>query len=416
MQKRVCIINLSAPEIQIAVLTNRQLEVINLNLSWEVGFRQETDGTLTACFREAFDRLDSNRPTEIRFTDLDLHFKEITDAETLECLFHAFFEEIFQRQLPEHGYTVEAMSVYLITPYPWQSVHRQQLRRVFKVIEKDSRTSGPTPPNIALRGILNQVLCLAIHYQETWTDLLANASELYLFLLDFTRSDLMLYQLVCKQLSDYATVELCDVLRFSDFFTDIEKQVSYLQSVLKTVGETVPLVVGFSGTIDHSGRAIIELLQARCSAIFFEPQETATFLGGVKLVQQFETQELEKPLHFKYQFCFGVQLPDGQWIELVPKTWIPPYQRKKAFRVTGTLEKFDLNLFCGLSLTDHSDVHYLATLEIDPAEDGNFSSLNPPEFILSVALDDSTHGTFAVHLSNPHEIKSVEFTVPVLMD
>ena len=416
MQKRVCIINLSASEIQIKALADHQYEIINLSLPWEVGFRQEVDGTLTACFGEEFDRIDSNQPTEIRFTDLDLHFKDITDAETLECIFHAFFEEIFQRQLPEHGYPVEAMSVYFITPYPWKSVHRQQLRRVLKVIEKDLQTAGLTPPNIALRGILSQVLCLAVYYQEAWMDLLINASKLHLFFVDFTRYDLMLYQLAGKQSSDYATVELCDVLRFSDFFRDIEKLVSDLQRVLETVVETAPLVVSFCGTIDHSGRAIIELLQARCDAIFLESQESATLLGGAKLVQEFETQKLAKPLHFKYRFCFGVQLPDGQWIELVPKTWIPPCQGKKAFRVTGTLEKFDLNLFCGLSLTDHSDVHYLATLEIDPAEDGNLSSLNPPEFILSVALDDSIHGTFAVHLSNPHETKSVEFTVPVLMD
>lgn len=412
MPKRVCIINLSAPEIQISVLTNRQFETINLDLPWEVGFRQETNGTLTACFGEAFDRLDSNQSTEIRFTDLDLHLKEITDAETLECLFHAFFEEIFQRRFPEHGHPLEAGSVYLITPYQWKSVHRQQLRRVFK----DSRTAGLTPPNVILRSILSQVLCLAIHYQEARADILANVSNLHLFLVDFTRHDLILYQLVCKQLSGYTTVELLDVLRFPDFFIDIEKQVSNLQHILQKVGETDTVAIGFSGAIDHSGRAIIELLQARCSAIFLEPQETATLLGGTKLVQQFEISRFTKPLHFKYQFCFGVQLPDGRWLELVPKTWAPPYQRKKAFRVTGTLEKFDLNLFCGLSLTDHSDVHYLATLEIDPAEDSNFASLNSPEFILSVALDDSTHGTFAVHLPNPHKTKSVEFTVPVLMD
>ena len=416
MQKRVCVIDLSAPEIRIRILTNAQFATINLNLPWEVGFRQGADGTLLACFGKEFDRLNSNHPSEIRLTELDLLFKEITDSEILECIFHAFFEEIFQRRLPEHGYPVEATSVYLITPYQWKSVHLQQLRRVLKIIESDSRTAGLTPPNVALRGILSQVLCLAIYYQEAWADILANVSKLHLFLVDFARHDLMLYQLVCKQLSYHATVELCDVLRFPDFFMDIEKQVSDVQCALKTVGETAPLAVGFSGTIDHSGRAIIELLQARCSAIFLESQETATLLGGAKLVQQFETQCLAKPLHFKYQFCFGVQLPDGQWIELVPKTWAPPYQQKKAFRVTGTLEKFDLNLFCGLSLTDHSDVHYLATLEIDPAEDSNFASLNSPEFILSVALDDSTHGTFAVHLPNPHKTKSVEFTVPVLMD
>lgn len=416
MQKRTCIIDLSAPEIRTSILTETPFEPINLNLPWEVGFQQAADGTLTACFGDALDPLDPNHPKEVLFTELDLYFREITDAETLACLFHAFLEEIFHQQLPE-----EAMSVYVITPYQWTSVHRQQLRRTIKRLESNSPVVGTNPPNVMFRGMLSQVLCLAVYYQKVWMDILANTRKLHLFLIDFARRDLVLYQLVCEQLADYVKVELCDILRFPDFFMDIERQVSDVQHVLKTVGETIPVAVGFSGTIDHSGRAVIELLQARCSAIFFETQATAALLGGAKLVQQFEPRQdpgkyLSKPLHFVYHFCFGVRLPDGRWVELVSKRWTPPYHRKKAFRVTGTLEKFDVHLFCGLSLTDNSDVHHLATLEIDSAADNNFSSRNPMEFILSVALDNSTHGTFAIHLPNPHEPKSVEFTVPVLMD
>ena len=50
MSKRVCIINLSAPEIQVAVLVDNQLEDINLSLPWEVGFRQENNDTLVPLF------------------------------------------------------------------------------------------------------------------------------------------------------------------------------------------------------------------------------------------------------------------------------------------------------------------------------------------------------------------------------
>ncbi len=421
MQKRVCIIDLSAPEFRVGLLIDDRFEPIDVNLPWEVGFRQEADGTLVRCFGDALDRLDPNQPEEVLFTELDVHFKEITDTATLECLFHAFFEEIFHRRLPEHGYEPEAMWVYLITPYHWKTAHRQQLRRTLKHIENNSRRGGLNPPNVTLRGMLSQVLCLAVHYQQVWEDLLANVSKLHLFLIDFTRHDLILYQLFCEQSADYITMELCNVLRLPDFFMDIEKQVSDIHHALKAVGETVPVVVGFSGTIDHSGRAIIELLQARCRVSFLELQEAAALLGGAKLIQQFEPPKatgrcLAKPLHFIYHFCFGVRLPDGQWIELVSKAWRPPYHRKKVFRVRGTLEKFDIHLFCGLSLTDNSDVHHLATLEIGVPENSNFSSRNPREFILSITLDDSTHGTFAAHLPSEPEPKSIEFTLPVLMD
>ena len=415
-RKSVCIIELSAPEIRCAIFTDGQFENVDLKLQWDVGFQQKGNGTLTACFDDTLAQLDSNSPREVRFTELDLFLKEITDIEVLTCLFQAFFEEIFHRRLPEHGYPVEAMSVYFITPYQWSFVHRQQLRQAFKRIENNSRGTRLTPSNMTLRSLFSQALCLVVHYQEAWENRLTDTSKLHLFLIDFTRYDLILYQLTCDQLVDYVMVELCDILRIPDFFMDVEKKVLEVSRVLKTVEEILPVTVGFSGNINPQARAIIELLQARCSVTFLEPQETATLSGGAQLVQQFEEKNLVKPFHFVYHFCFGVRLPDGNWIELVPKMWTPPYHRKKAFRVTGALEKIHISLFCGLSLADKSDVHRLATLEIDYPMNNNSSSRNSPEFILSVTLDDFTHGTFAVHFPNSHEPSSVEFTVPVLMD
>ena len=113
-------------------------------------------------------------------------------------------------------------------------------------------------------------------------------------------------------------------------------------------------------------------------------------------------------------FCKASGLTAYLSIELVPKTWTPPYHRKKAFRVTGTRNKIYIPLFCGMSLSDNSDVHHLATIEIDYSED--FPSRNSDEFILSLTLNDATHGTFTVHLPSPREPISVEFMVPVLMD
>ena len=411
MQKRISIINLSAPEIQVRVLADPQLEAADLSLPWEVGFRQEMDGTLIPCFDEAFERLDPNHPKEVQFAELDVFLKEITDVETLEHLFRAFLEEIFHRRLPEHGYPIEAMTVYVIVPYQWTYVHRQQLRKALKSIQDDSQITGLNPPAVILRGMLSQVLCLIIYYQEAWANILATESRIHLFLVDFERRDLILYQLFCQQAVDDLKVELRDIRRFPDFFMDREKQVSDVQRSLQTVKENLTVAVGFSGRINSGARDIIELLKTRCEAIFLEPQETAPLLGGTELIQQFETKKFTKTLHFNYQFCFGVRLPDGEWVELIPKTSSPPCHRKKAFRVTGVLEPFDIYLCCGLSLTNNSDVHQLAVLEINSVE-----SSRTLDFVLSVALSDSTHGTFTVNLPDRHEPRSVEFTVPVLMD
>lgn len=409
MQKRVCIINLSASEIQIKVLADLELEAINFSLPWEVGFRQETNGTLVACFGEAFESLDSNNPKEIQFPNLDLFFKDLTDAETLECLFNAFFGEIFQRRLPE-----VALLVYIITPYQWKSVHRQQLRKTLKSTKNNIQFRGLNPPNVILRCMINQILCLTTCYREAWEDLLTHANKLHLFLVDCAGQDLILYQLVCKQLPDCVTVELSDSLRFPDFFINTKKNVSDLQRIFKTVEEKPPVAIGFSDMVKDNAKSMIELLQSRCNATFIESQEEATLLGGTKLIQQFTGKSVVKPLHFIYNFCFGVQLPDGQWVELVPKTWTPPYHRKKALRVTGTLDKIYIPLFCGMSLADNSDVHHLATIEIDYSED--FPSRNSDELILSVTLNDATHGTFTAHFTSPRKPIFVEFKVPVLMD
>ena len=413
MSKRVCIINFSASEIQIGVLVDNQLQGIHLSLPWEVGFRKENDKKLSACFGDALEQLDPNHPAEVLFTDLDVHFKEITDEETLQCLFHAFFEEIFHQQLPEHGYPIEAMSVYAITPYHWTPSHRQQLRRALKRVKSDVQASFLKRSTVTLRGVLSQILCLLAYYQKAWMDLLTDANNCHLFQIDFARNDFVVYQMICSQLEDEVTVELTDMLRFTDYLPEIAEKIAGIQKVED--GQHV--VVGFSGSIDDDvALAIIESLHARCSATFLEPQATAILLGGAELVRQFEQKNLDRPLHFVYHFCFGVRLPDGKWVELVPKTWTPPYHRKKAFRVTGSLEKFDVQLFCGLSLTDNSDVHYVATLEIIPPENKLYTLNRPMEFILSVTLNDATHGTFALALPNPQETKSVEFTVPVLMD
>ena len=58
----VCIIDFSGTEIRIGMLIDAQFESIDLNLPWEVGFRQETDGTLVACFGKAFNGLTQTIP------------------------------------------------------------------------------------------------------------------------------------------------------------------------------------------------------------------------------------------------------------------------------------------------------------------------------------------------------------------
>lgn len=417
MLKRVFIINLSAPEIQIGVLVDNQFEPIDLNFQWEVGFRQENDDPLVAYFGEAFKRLNPNQPTEIQFTDLDIKIKEITDEKTLECLFNAFFEEIFHKRLPQHGYPMETMSVYAITPYQWKPIHRQQLRKAFKRLKSDAPVSFLKPSNVTLRGILSQTLCLSAYYQKTWMDILIDANKCHLFMIDFAWNGFVIYQVLCSQLKDSVMIELIDMLRFVDFFTRTDERISDVQKALQKVEDSLPVVVGFSGRIDNDvALTIIELLPALCNATFLDPQETATLLGGAELVRQFEGENLEKPLHFVYHFCFGVRLPNGKKVELIPNTWTPPYHCKKAFRVTGDVKEFDVHLYCGLSMAENSDVHHLATLKIVPRENKKYTLNSPMEFILSVTLNDATHGTFALHLPNQPEPSSVEFIVPVLMD
>ncbi len=416
MSKNVCIINLSALEIQITVLGDNQVQDINLRLPWEVGFQLEVDNTLRVCFGAEFKRLNSNNPTEVRFPDLDVKFKEITDEETLGYLFDAFFEEIFQRQLPKQGYFIDRMLVYVITPSQWTHIHRQQLRNALKRVNSEAQIAFLKSSNVMLRGMLSQILCLAAYYQKTLEDALIEANKCHLLMIDFARNDFVVYHTFCSQSEGRFVVELTNMLRFTDYFMDIGKKVSGVQKALQEVGDDLPIAVSFSGRIDDTTETIIRLLRDRCSATFLETQEAAALFGAAEFVRQSEENNDEKPLHFVYNYCFGVRLPDGNMVELIPKTWVPPYHRKKAFRFTGSPEKLDVHLYCGLSMTENSDVHRLVTLEIDPLSDRVYTSRSPFEFILSVTLSDDMHGTFTAILPNQKEKRSIEFTIPILMD
>ena len=407
MQKQTCIIDLSGTEIRAGIITDEQFQTIELNLPWDIGFRQEND-TLVACFGEELNGIDPNRPNEVKFTTLDVKLKDITDPKTLNCLFGAFIEEILHQRFREHGYDIQDMSVYVIAPYQWTPTHREQFRKAFKRVSRELPTASFITLHVKLRGLLSQILCLTICFLKELSD---THNDLHLCLIDFTRHNIILYQLFCEESSDSINVELRDIICLTDYFMNVSASVSELQRIIQKTGDIVPVFVGYSGRInDDVAKTTIRLLEGRFPSIYLEPQQTAALLGGAKLIQQFEEKTLEKPIHFTHAFCFGVRMPDGKCYELIPKTWKPPYTRKKAFRISNNAEKFDVHLLCGLSVTEKSDIHHIATLEIDMID------RNTKDFVLSVSLHSFSYGTFAVHLPNSQEEISVDFSIPVLMD
>ena len=141
------------------MFTDGQFQTIDLNLPWDIGFRQEDD-TLVACFGEELKGIDANRPNEVYFTTLDVKLKEITDEKTLNCLFGAFIEEILHQRLREHGYDIQDMSVYVITPYQWTPTHREQFREAFKRVSRELPTASFITLQVKLRGLLSQICLL----------------------------------------------------------------------------------------------------------------------------------------------------------------------------------------------------------------------------------------------------------------
>ena len=55
-------------------------------------------------------------------------------------------------------------------------------------------------------------------------DILTDANSCHLFLIDFARNDSVVYQMSCSQLEDNITVELTDMLRFTDYVSEKEKK------------------------------------------------------------------------------------------------------------------------------------------------------------------------------------------------
>ena len=127
------------------------------------------------------------------------------------------------------------------------------------------------------------------------------------------------------------------------------RSLNYRESCRKTA-DNVPVAVGYSGSIDDDvAITTIRLLKGRFPAIYLEPQQTAALLGGAELTQQFEEKTLEKPLHFTHAFCFGVQLPDGDAMNLSLRHGYLPIPEKKPFT----------SLIMGISLMSISFAVYL---------------------------------------------------------
>ena len=194
----------------------------------EIGFRQEDD-TLVACFGEELKRIDANRPNEVNFTTLDVKLKDISDPKALNCLFGAFIEEIIHQRLREHGYDIQVMSIYVITPYQWKRTHRDHFRKAFKRFSRELPVASLHHLKYKTAWLLSQILCLTVFFLK---DISNTHNELLLYLIDFTRKDLILYQLYCEDSSDSMNVELRDTLCMTDYFMDVSTSVSELQRIM----------------------------------------------------------------------------------------------------------------------------------------------------------------------------------------
>ena len=211
MKNKFCVIDLSATEIMAGVFVDGQFQPLVPNLTWNIGFRQESNGNLIACFDDRFNELDSNKPNEVRFPDLDLHLQEVIDNKALDCFLKALFEEIFKRLSGQFGSFIDAereIALYIILPCYWSATHRVQLRKTLRF----------NFPQWKLSACFNQLLCVSIYARRNWIELFDQSENLSLLILTSTKRDLILNKLACYREQECDRVELQDVLRYPDHF------------------------------------------------------------------------------------------------------------------------------------------------------------------------------------------------------
>lgn len=436
MEKEIYALDFSAPEILACSLHLPEVQHLELNLPWEVGFQGRDDGSLIACFGDDFKNLDPNAPNTVRFPDLEIYLKELRDELTLGSIFDAFAVEILEKRLPEMGYlrNEKSAELYVITPYQWQAVHRVQLRQALKSYHVASSLRGDTfhtGSRITLKSCVSEIFCAIAYYffrsdnRSELTNALADSGEPDLFIFDFRKHELKIWLVGCSQTESEQIFEIRDIRIYPDYLFEEEEELiqainafikaeqrSKEQTVLRGFGVIDPQRVEFVTSL--LAQYYEEEVTSQFDLSAFESHYNAPLEGLAALIECLKNEGgLPKDLCFKYQFCFGVRLPNQKFVPILSTDATPPCERKRAFRLTGQAETFYLDLFCGLSLTQNSGVIHLASHDVSFSEemrkDGSL------EFIVSVELEDYTKGRFSVILPQG-ETQTTEFFVPALMD
>jgi len=452
MGEEICVLDYSAPEILACLLRSPEIQHLELNLPLEVGFQQRDDGSLIACFGDAFKHLDPNAKNTVRFPELEIYMKELADEVTLEAIFKAFASEIFERRLPDMGYfqDAQATELYVIMPHQWQVVHREQLRQALKQYR----------PKLTLKGCVSEVFCAIAYYlfrddkHAELTNALTDTGELDLFIFDFRIHELKIWHVSCCQTESEHIFDIQDVRLYPNYlFEEKKKFVSSINAFIRTAPKSKEHVAlrGF-GVIEpqreefvksllaqYHGFAEEDNIESKIDLSPFKPHYNVCLEGLATLIDFLKNEErLKKNLCFKYQFCFGIRLPvakfgtsalssansdeavypDQKFVEILPKNSTPPCESKRAFRLTGRTETFYLDLLCGLTLAENSCVIHLASHDVSFDDYRGETMCSPSngslEFIVSVELEDYTKGKFSVILPQG-KTQMTEFTVPTLM-
>jgi len=418
--KSVYIIDLSGKKFTLAKAVLDEAPSISIirQISSDIGFQQQADGSVEVFFQPEVEQLDWRLPNVVRLIDLADEWHRITDETVVFHLLKTFVYQLSSELIDQPG------DLYIVIPYCWSPMNRQKIRQLFSANRKSrsykSRV-GPLSPaeNIAhfqFRGFINEGIAILSYWQN---ELASNCPENFdLLWLDGRLRNLKVWHYRwCK-----TSITIKSVSIFNEYeLQDLDALVAKIENVIAlNTMKTSQCDLIILGTCDSDAlKTLIQTLTEKYHVTFSDIQNNQKSTELLLRGAAYWATSLDGKGNFvtgyqiSYYWSFGVQLDANRILEVISKGTSLPVRKQCALMVQGELSAFPLNLYCCFAPLVNSSLP-LASLRIEPErkliQRGCF------EILLEVELFDGLRGKFSVLAEGQNRWQTTSFRVPVLIE
>ena len=408
-----------------AVLDETFSVVLLREMSADIGFQQQEDGSAEVFFKPALELLDWRLPDVIRLVNLADEWHNITDEMVARHLLDAFVHALSSELTEQPG------DLYVVIPYRWRAMNREQLRQLFSAnrnlsshkrgVVSQSRSVGAQSPTEGIvqfrfRGFVNEGIAMLSYWKNEIASICPETFDL--FWLDGRLRDLKVWHYHWRKTS----IDIKSVSIFNEY--TLQDSGALAGEIATVIASNIPKTSQCDFIIFGTGDAdalktliqsLTEKFTGALSDIQNNQESTESLLLGASYWAGSLTGKGNWATGYRinYYWAFGVQLDANRILDVIPQDTAVPVKRQRALTVRGELSPFSLNLYCCFAPLVNSGLP-LASLWIEPER--KFRQRRRFEILLEVELFDGVRGKFSAIVEGQNTWQSVPFRVPVLIE